>query len=244
MTTLSVFLRGSRLLGLALFTAPLQLPLAAQGDPMHEIQEIARSVDEQLQEIDRLLLESGRKNQARSLPKEMLQKAHEQSEGVEGGIDQLIEKLTQMKNQSGSSSSQGEQQQQQPKDGQPQPRPGQGQQNRRENQTPDFVQQPQQGEQQQGQQGEQQQPQGQKPTPQGQPQGGQEAPGPGQNQVGRTPPESELGPGQRGQGEGTWGELQPYVNFLKNRGSAPKVPEKFRKYWEAYLKSSKEGAGK
>ena len=49
-------------------------------------------------------------------------------------------------------------------------------------------------------------------------------------------------PPQRGQGDETWGELQPYVNFLKNRGSSPKVPEKYRKYWEAYLKG-KQGSG-
>ncbi|MEO6594250.1 MAG: hypothetical protein ABIP94_05815 [Planctomycetota bacterium] len=252
MQTFSLCFRCLPLASMALLWMPLQLstPLAAQGrDPMHEIQEIARNVDEQLQEIDRLLLESGRKNQTRSRPKELLQKAREQSDSVEGGIDQLIEKLTQMKNQSSSSSSQS-QQQQQPRDGQGQPKPGQGQgqQNRRENQTPDFVQQPKEGEgQQPGEEG-QPQPQGQKPEgqkPEGQqPQGAQEAPGPGQNTTGNRPPESEIGPGQPGKGEGSWGELQPYLNAIKNRGSAPKVPEKYRKYWEAYLKNSKEGGGK
>jgi hypothetical protein len=31
------------------------------------------------------------------------------------------------------------------------------------------------------------------------------------------------------------------MNFLKNRGSAPKVPEKYRKYWDAYLKQKPAG---
>jgi hypothetical protein len=211
--------------------------LPAQGrDPMHEIQEIARSIDEQLQEIDRLLLESGKQNQSRSRPRQLLEQASERGGTVEGGIDQLIEKLTEMKNQSSSSSSSSEQPQQQPQPGQGQGQPQQGQsQNRRENQTPDFVQQPQPGG---------QQPAGQEPRPQpqdGQPQGGQDAADTPENQRGNRPPETELGPGQPGTGDGTWGELQPYVNFLKNRGSAPKVPEKYRKYWEAYLKQKQTG---
>lgn len=218
--------------------------LAAQGqDPMREIQEIARAVDEQLQEIDRLLLESGRRNQARQKPAQLLQQARERSEAVEGGIDRLIEKLNEMKQQSSSSSSEPQDQQQQQQDQQQQggqPRPQQGQQNRRENQTPDFQPRPQQGqgEPQQGQQ----QPQPGQPQPSGQPQGGQEIPTGGENTTGNRQPEPELGPGQPGQGEGSWGELQPYVNFLKNRGSQPKVPEKYRKYFEAYLKQ-KQGTG-
>ncbi len=216
---------------LSVFTAA---SLPAQGrDPMHEIQEIARSVDEQLQEIDRLLLESGKQSQARTRPKELLEQASEHSATVETGIEKLIEKLTEMKNQGGEGSSDGEPQPQQGQGQQPKP---QGQpQNRRENQTPDFVQQP--------------KPEGQEPKPgqekpgEGQPQGGEQSQADPQNRRGNRPPESETGPAQAGEGDGTWGELQPYVNFLKNRGSAPKVPEKYRKYWEAYLKN-KQGGGR
>src|SRR5262245_52616071 len=168
----------TRLLFLPLAVATV---LPAQGqDPREEIKEIARSIDEQLQEIDKLLLESSKKNQARNTPKDLLQKAHERSTTAESGIDQLIEKLNEMK-QRGQSSSQGEQEQQ-PKDdkqGQPRDQQGQGQQNRRENQNPDFVQQPPQG-QQQGKP----KPDGQKPDQKpsdGRPEGGQESPGPGEN---------------------------------------------------------------
>jgi hypothetical protein len=206
---------------------------AQQPDPREEIKEIARSIDEQLQQIDKLLLESSKKNQARSTPKELLQKAHEQSTTAESGIDQLIEKLNQMKQQ-GQSGSQGEEQQPQDQQGQPREQQGQGQQNRRENQNPAFVKQPPQ-DQQQGQKPEGQKPD-QKPSD-GRPEGGQETPGPGENTRGNRPLESELGPPNPGQGSENWGELQSYANFLKNRGSAPtKVPEQYRKYWEAYLR--------
>ncbi|HZN41488.1 MAG TPA: hypothetical protein VFD82_21965 [Planctomycetota bacterium] len=209
--------------------------LPAQGqDPREEIKEIARSIDEQLQEIDKLLLESSKKNQARATPKDLLQKAHERSTTAESGIDQLIEKLNEMK-QRGQGSSQGEPQepQDQPQ-GQPRDQQGQGQQNRRENQNPDYVKQPRQG-QQPGQKPEGQKPD-QKPTD-GRPEGGQEAPGPGENTRGNRQLEPEIGPPNPGQGSETWGELQPYASSLKNRGSAPtKVPEQYRKYWEAYLR--------
>lgn len=246
--------------------APLASLRAQDPEAMREIQEIARRVDEQLQEIDRLLLESGKKGQARSKPKDLLQQARQRSESVEGGIDELIDKLNQMKNQSGGGSgqpdedqqSQGQQgqqqqrQQQQQQQGQ-QSQGQQGQQNRRENQTPDLVDRrnregQQQGEQQQGQQqpGQQQgqQPQGQQQgQPQdGKPEGGQESKDGGQNRPGSAPDDGGVGPANPATGDGTWGELQPYMNFMKNRGSRPpQVPEKFRKYWEAYLKQKQAG---
>jgi hypothetical protein len=229
-------------------------------DPTREIQEIARAVEKQLQEIDQLLLESGKKDQARQQPKDLLQRAHERAEAVEGGIDKLIEKLNQMKNQgsgSGQPDDQQQQQQQQQQD-QDQQQSGrqqqqsQGRRNRRENQTPDLVPRPQQqpGEQPQpqGQQpGQQPQPgEGQQPQPQdGKPQNGQENPSGGENTRGNRQLEPDTAPGNPGTGDGTWGELQPYMNFLKNRGSRPpSVPEKFRKYWEAHLKQKQQGGGK
>lgn len=230
---------------LALCTA---LPAQVQ-DPKQEIQEIARQVDEQLKEIDKLLLESGQKSQTRTKQKELLNKAAERADAVDGGLEDLIKKLHEMKNKSSSSGQpedgepsqgQGQGNQQQPSEGQQQ---GQGQA-RRENQTPEFVQQPKEGE----QQGQQQKPQGQKPEGQeqgqGQPKGGKESKDNPENRTGQPQPEPDTGPGQPGAGEGSWGELQPYVNFLKNRGSSPKVPEKYRKYWQAYLKNKQAGDGK
>ena len=234
----------------------LAAPLAAQQpDPAREIQEIARTVDEQLKEIDRLLLESSKKNQARSEPKGKLQQAHEHSRTVEDGINRLIEKLNEMKNQSGggggesNDSQQGQQdQQQQQQNGGQQQSGGQ----RRENQTPDFVQQPRSGQQPGQEQGQQQQSKNQsqqpgqqpEPSPGQQPIDGKADAGAGENRIGPAKPEGDTGPGNRGQGADSWGELQSYVNFLKNRGSSPKVPEKYRKYWEAYLKQNRGNGGK
>jgi DNA mismatch repair ATPase MutL len=226
------------------------LPAQNGPDPMHEIQEIARQVDRQLQEIDRLLLESGRRDQTRQRPKELLQQARERSEEVEKGIDKLIDELNKLKQQrqqsSGSQSQDQQEQQDQQNQEQNQQQQQQRQRNRRENQTPDIAQRPRnQPGQPQEQQGQQQGQQPQQPQPDGQqPNGGQETPDGGQNRRGDQPPDSEVGPAQPGTGDGTWGELQPYVNFLKNRGSMPKVPEKYRKYWEAYLKQKQDGKRK
>lgn len=213
--------------------------LPAQGrDPMHEIQELARSVDEQLQEIDRLLMESGKQSQTRERPQQLLEQASERSATARDGIDQLIEKLTEMKNRSSSESGSGEGEGQPGQGSGQQPQPQGAPKNRRENETPDFVQQP---KPEPGAPGQQPKP-GQEQPGEGQPQGAQQTDDPAENRTGNRPPESETGPPQRGQGDETWGELQPYVNFLKNRGSSPKVPEKYRKYWEAYLKG-KQGSG-
>ena len=242
--SLAVFLLGS--------TTVLPATLRAQngGDPMREIQEIARQVDQQLQEIDRLLLESGRRDQDRKRPKELLQQARERSEDVEKGIDKLIDELNKLKQQQQQQSSSSSQDQQDQQDQQNQDQNQQQQQqrnrnrNRRENATPDIAQRP------RNQSGQPQESQGQQPKPEQpkpdgqQPAGGQENPDGGQNRRGNQPPDSETGEPQPGTGDGSWGELQPYVNFLKNRGSMPKVPEKYRKYWEAYLKQKQDGKPK
>jgi len=254
---------------LAFFTLAAVLPLASVqaqmggGDPSEEIKEIARMIDEQLKEIDKLLLESGKKGQSRKKPRELLQQAAENSLTVQDGIEKLIEKLNEMKQQgsksqsssSSSSSDQqkrdGQQSQSQSSSGKQEGQQSQGNQQRRENQTPDFVKQEQEGQkpgeqgkpdgkQEQGKDGQQQnQPQGNN-----QPKGGKETKTAGKNKPGNNPPNSETGPGQPGTGEGGWGELQPYLNFLKNRGSSPKVPEKYRKYYEAYLKSKNKSGKK
>lgn len=210
----------------------LPAPLLAQDPSLREIQEIARRVDEQLREIDRLLLESSKARGEGQRPQELLQQSRQQSEVVEQGIDDLIAKLTQMKNQSPSSQSdQQQQQQQQQRQQQQDPSQQQRPQNRRENPDQEFMPQgqQQQGEQQQGQQQQQQQ-------QANRPEGPEQNPPGGENREGNLPPDQATGPGQPGTGDDEWGKLQPYVNFLKNQGSPPKVPEKYRKYWEAYLK--------
>jgi hypothetical protein len=240
----------------------LLLPLAnvqAQmggGDPAEEIKEIARAIDKQLKEIDKLLLQSGRKGQTRKKPMELLKQAAESSLTVQDGIEKLIEKLNEMKQQGGGGGQPSEQpqddqqgsQSEQQQSGQQSGQQSQGNQQRRENQTPDFVQQPQEG-QSPGEQGKPGQQQGQKPdqmpgSENGPPKGGSESKDGGQNKLGNNPPNSPTGPGQPGTGDGGWGNLQPYLNFLRNRGASPKVPEKYRKYYEAYLKNKVKGRKK
>ena len=242
-------------LALTLPIASLQAQMGG-GDPTEEIKEIARNIDKQLKEIDELLRESGRKGQTRTKPKELLEKASESSLTVQDGIDKLIEKLNEMKQQGGKgqpsqdpqdsqdsqSGQQGEQRQDNPQDGQ-QP---QGQQQRRENEGPQFVQQPGEGQ----KPGEQNQPAGQEPQNQqangrqDQPLNGKDSSAPGQNAPGKNQPNSPTGPGKPGTGAAGWGDLQPYLNFLRNRGASPKVPQKFRKYYEAYLKNKAKGSKK
>ena len=228
---------------IALALALPTVRLAAQGDPAREIQQIAEAIERQLTEIDRLLQESSKAGAERSRPKELLDQAIEQHKSATDGIEKLIEKLNEMKNQSSNSQSQGQnqgQQQSRPDQQQGQPQ-GQGSSPRRENQNPDFVPQPEQGQ-------SQPQPGEQEPQPQPQPQPGESQPlgsrdlrDGGQNTKGQSPPDNAVDKGARGTGAGQWGNLPPYLNFLKNRGATPKVPEKFRKYYEAYLKNKSRG---
>ncbi|HLQ36840.1 MAG TPA: hypothetical protein VK348_03500 [Planctomycetota bacterium] len=217
----------------------LAVHLPAQNNPTEEIKQIVERVDEQLKKIDELLQQSARKSGNDKKPSTLLGESQQQSEAAVQGLDELIEKLEQMRQQSKSRSQNQDQQQpqqQQDPQQQQQPQPG-GQRNRRDSQTPDFVQQ----QQQQPKPGQNQpQPPGQ---PQGQPNDGPDPKGPGENVQGNRPPNQDTDKGQRGTGDDSWGDLQPYTNFLKNRGSLPKVPEKFRKYWEAYLKSKQEKKG-
>jgi hypothetical protein len=216
---------------------------AQQVDTAKELQEIARRVDEQLRDIDKLLLDSSRKQpEGEKKPRELLQASQAQSQAAEQGIEDLIQKLTEMKNRS-QSRSQDDQDQQDQKSDQNQQQDGQQRgrqrpqgrpQNRNENDTMPL--------QPQGQQQQQPQPQGQQ-QPQDQPKGKQPSgadanPDGGENKPGKNPPDQPTGPGQRGEGDNEWGQLQPYLNGLHNRGSLPtKPPEKFRHYFEAYLKS-------
>lgn len=226
----------------------LATPLYSQagGDPRQEIQEIADSIDAQLKEIDRLLLESGKQGQQRTRPKELLEQASEGTQIVEDSLEKLIEKLTEMKDQqsssSSSSSSDDSQDGQQQQQSQPQPgqQPTGGQTTRNENQTPDMVdQRPSPG--QQPTPGQEPQP---SPRDTGKPEAGHEQPTAGENRPGNKPPESATGEASRADGSGSWGDLQPYMQFLRARGTTPRVPEKFRKYYEAYRKGKAEKRGR
>ncbi len=241
------------------FLAPACLALLALGtfgaparaqDPTQEIQDIVNRIDEQMREIDRWLQESAQKGNAASKPRDLLERGQQQSGKVIEDIDELIQKLQQMRQQSKSQSQSQDQQQQQQQQQDQQQQQGQQQQgqqqqgNRQEGTNPDFMQQEQgqqQGQRQEGQQGQQEQP-GQ-PQPQGQPDGPDQQQGPGENRQGNRPPGEGTEQVPPGAGDAAWGELQGYLNALKNRGSPPKVPERFRKYWEAHLKDQRDKTG-
>lgn len=214
--------------GFLVLSAALCAPGArAQIEGADEIKKLLDKVAEELAEIDRLLRESGGAGARQSAEqiRESLQQSTERSQSAQEEIQRLIDQLEQLRGGQGGGQ------------GQPQQRPQDGSQEgqqrperpRQENEVPPFLRQddPQQQDQQQDQQRG------------GQPEGGQEIPDAGQNREGQNPPENETGPGQPGAGTDSWGELQPYVNFLKNRGGETKVPEKFRRYYEAYIRSQK-----
>ena len=83
-------------LSLALPASTFASPLHAQDpDAARAIQELARKIDEQMKEIDRLLLETSKQKggEAKAPPKESLSRTREQSQIVEKSIDELIQKL-------------------------------------------------------------------------------------------------------------------------------------------------------
>ena len=133
-------------LSLALPASTFASPLHAQDpDAARAIQELARKIDEQMKEIDRLLLETSKQKggEAKAPPKESLSRTREQSQIVEKSIDELIQKLNQMKQQSSSSSSSDSQdqqksQQQQQQEQQQQQQQNQQQQGNHRNRPPPF----------------------------------------------------------------------------------------------------------
>ncbi len=205
------------------------VPLAAQiDDPRERLKDISRRIAEEMQEIDKLLLQRDaagageRIERAAKQMQELLDQAQQSQDRVVQGIDELIRQIEQMQ-QPGSGSGDGERSErpsQQPQDGQ-RPRPGQ----REQTQTPDHVNQ-------QRQQGQQPQQQGQQPT------GPEESKQPGQNQPGGQPPEAGTEQVPRAGDTETWGNLPPYLHFLQGRGGTPEVSERYRKQVEAFLKQA------
>ena len=195
-------------------------------NPAEKIKEIAEEVAKELQEIDRLLLQTGTGSNAaegmKSAAKrmgELLDQSKASQGKVVNKIDELIKTLEQMKGQQSQSGGQSQGQQ---RDGQKQRQ--QGQQQRQATEVPD----------------------GEQPMP---------------NPQGQQPKSSKGDPEQQGQNrpadrapqDGTervkpaddterWGVLPAYEEMLKNRGGRPKVPEKYRRFHEAFLKQQAEKA--
>jgi hypothetical protein len=237
-----------------LAVAVCALPLPGQIRPEDAVRKIADQISREMAEIDRLLLESSRAREARTgeageRVRELIDSTRQSQDRVVTGIDQLIDELQQMAQQSQSQSSSSQQQDQQQGESQPQdrdgqnPQPGGEQQQgpRRESATPDLVQQ---GGEQSGQQP------GQQPEPgQNRPGDPQQQPGEGQTaaegQDPRSPGQNRDDGGQREDGservdrgadtEG-WGDLQKYVPSQYQRAGAPDVPARYRRLHEAFQK--------
>lgn len=195
----------------------LPAPLTAQfDDPKAKIAEMADKVAAELREIDRLLLQTGDKenvSEAMAGTSELLKQTTESQQTAVQGIDELIKAIEDLANNSRSDGHSDGEQRKQPKPGNPQQRS-----QRQESKTPDRVQ--------------NQEPQGDRPK------GDQHRVEPGQNA-----PDSDQseGPTERADKEPVcekWGSLPDYLQSLKTRGSRPEVPEKYRKLRDAFLKES------
>lgn len=219
---------------LALFAAVMfTAPANAQIGPEDKIRDILEKVSEEMAEIDRLLLQSSRTPAGEGMQRNVdrLKELMEQTRGSQGevvqSIDELIDELQKMSQQSSSGSGQaGEPQQgdqQQPPQG-----AGNPQGVRDQTQTPDMVNR---GEQ-QGRQPEGQQEQGSMP------QDGQEPFAPGRNRRDGSVAEDGTERIERAADAESWGDLPKYVPFLHTRGGVPEIPEKYRRAYEAYLRRS------
>lgn len=214
-------------------------PLTAQIGGQETVKKILDDVDEQMQEIDRLLLESARAEEGGGAPpteavREKVQRSRESQERVVRGIDKLLDELQRMAQQSQSSGGSSSDQQQRDQQGrqqgeQPRRQPGE----REQTQTPDMVDQGSRPEQQQGEQRAQAEEQ----------QGPDRADGPRQSdepgrnvEQGRRPENATERVDRDATTEGDWGRLPPYARFLHSRGGAPDVPARYRRLYEAWQK--------
>jgi len=187
-------------------------------NPEQKIQEIVDEVAKQMQEIDELLLKTrpeslrgaaeGAKKAAEKI-EELLDQTTRSQGQVVTKIDELIKEIQKLQ---GQASGQG---QQQPRD--QQQRQQRGRQQRNESQTPDMQQQN---------------------DPQGdQPQGGRDRNQNPQNRPSNPRPDDPTEKIDPERDAEAWGKLPLYEQLLKSRGGAPDVPEKYRKFHEAFLKS-------
>lgn len=201
-------------------------------DPREAVKKILREVSEEMSDIDRLLRESSRRATSSGSPnessspdresaKDLVDETRDSQQRVVRGIDQLVDQLQQMAQESSSSSSSSEQEQQDQQQSQQQQQRSQ----REQSQGSDY-----QNQQQDQQQQDQQNQDGQ------QPQGGQENPDGGQNQPGSRRPEDGVEEVSRGDSGVFSVELPDYAQFLHTRGGAPKVPAKYRRLHEAWLR--------
>lgn len=217
-------------------------PVTAQVDPREQIERVLDDISEQMDEIDRLLLQASREGKSTSSEaggsssagesgkrvRDLIDRTQKGHDNVVKGIDELIEALNKMQGSGGGGGGQFQPGEAQRSQGQIEDQPQAGE--RQQSDTPDQV------DQRPGQ--NQPQPGGQNPQDSEVPQDGQEQPGNPENRVGGTAPEGGTEQAVRDEDNRVWGRLPPYLQFLQRRGSRPELPEKYRRLREAYQKNA------
>ncbi len=199
-------------------------------DPATKVRELAEDVARQMEEIDRLLLQRGSEDPAaasaalrNSAEKigELLDQTTESQQGVVDRIDELITTIQKMAGQGGGGGGSSQDRQQQQGEQQPQRQPGQ----RQQSDTSEAVdQRPGEGEQLDDADGPQRQDE------------------PGTNRENATPEASDTEQVERDADASAWGRLQMYEQMLKTRGGPPRIPDKYRRYYEAFLERARKQA--
>ncbi|MEM7204280.1 MAG: hypothetical protein AAF628_28735 [Planctomycetota bacterium] len=206
-------------------SALVAAPRAQFERPEERIREIAEEVATEMKEIDRLLLEAGRggsRSAAEGMTRvterldELLDQSKTSQQTVVERIDELIEEILKMPGQQG-----GQGQGQSPP---PPPSPGSGTNRPRSRRRPSDV------------------PDEHEPQPQGeQPQDGQrEVEEDGQKMPAQQVPEDATEELRHQADNERWGMLPLYEEFFKGRGATPAVPEKYRRFHEAFLKNNQQ----
>jgi len=199
-------------------TLALTAPITAQfEDPREKISDIATKIAEEMKEIDRLLLQTSKKTdgaEAAAAMKRNVERIDEllkqTSESQRSAVQRIDELIKELAKMSGSGGGGSNQGSQS----------GRSQQRsqREESETPDLSQ--------------NNQPDGQ------QPQGNQDQRQPGENLPSPRPADDPTETVDRTKVQEKWGHLPDYMEFLKTRGGQPDVPEKYRKFRDAFLKQS------
>lgn len=246
-----------RFLVTSAFALAMASGLCGQIDPEKaRIKHLMEQVDSEMKEIDRLLLQTSSRNGGtaaeRDLKKvqELIAKAKTTQGSAGENIKKLIEEIDKLANQNKSKNQQSDdpsqqedsqsgssqQQRQQRQQREQQQSDQQRQQQQQGVQTPDMVPQ----DKQQGEQQGKPQEQGKKPEPKdGQdPKSAQADPKTqGRNQTGPPKPDGGEERTDKVIDNQRWGMLPKYLEFMHARGSLPEVPERYRRLYEAYLKS-------
>ena len=205
----------------AVLLGALASPTFAQIDPSENIKRILESIDEELEEIDRLLLESSRKPDGAATSgvehmRKMVKETQGSQERVVKGLDELIEELQRQQQGGGSGQPQDQQERQ---DQQQQQDQQQSQRRENERQRPEDQQQ-----QQQQQQNANNDEDSARQVPRNVNTGAQRPDGQDRH--------------VRDADQARWGNLPQYDLGPHSRGGLPNVPEKYRKLLEAYQKNN------